>query len=220
MRWTRTILVALALAALLTPLAAPAQAAITGGAKIDLLFALDTTGSMSDEIALVRRLVWDLANGLISGVPGTDRPSIRLGLVRYRDTRDTYVVKVTPLTFDLDAVHKQLMHTRANGGGDTPEHVNLGLHKALDQKWRDGAERLVFLIGDARPSSTATTSTTRRPAARASSASGSTPSAAAGSAPRGSRSSRPSPGSAAAPTPTCRAAPAAAAPPATAACAT
>ena len=151
MRWTRTILVALALAALLTPLAAPAQAAITGGAKIDLLFALDTTGSMSDEIALVRRLVWDLANGLISGVPGTDRPSIRLGLVRYRDTRDTYVVKVTPLTFDLDAVHKQLMHTRANGGGDTPEHVNLGLHKALDQKWRDGAERLVFLIGDARP---------------------------------------------------------------------
>lgn len=150
MRWTRTAVVALALAALLTPLAAPAQAATTG-AKIDLLFALDTTGSMSDEIALVRRLVWDLANGLISGASGAARPSIRLGLVRYRDTRDTYVVKVTPLTFDLDAVHKQLMHTRANGGGDTPEHVNLGLHKALDQKWRAGATRLVFLIGDAKP---------------------------------------------------------------------
>jgi Mg-chelatase subunit ChlD len=116
--------------------------------KIDMVFALDTTGSMSDEIALVRRLVWDLANGVVTGNP---RPSLRLGLVRYRDTRDAYVVKVTPLTFDLDAVHKELMKTRASGGGDTPEHVSLGLHKAITQKWRKGAQRMVFLIGDAKP---------------------------------------------------------------------
>jgi Mg-chelatase subunit ChlD len=138
----------------LTPTTDAAPSARNAAAKpkpaptIDLVFALDTTGSMSDEIALVRRLVWDLANGLITGSP---RPSIRLGLVRFRDTSDTYVVKVTPLTFDLDAVHKELMQTRASGGGDTPEHVNLGLHKALDQKWRAGATRLVFLIGDAKP---------------------------------------------------------------------
>lgn len=132
------------------PAAAPPGPALPGPPVIDLVFALDTTGSMSDEIALVRRLVWDLANGLITGSP---RPSIRLGLVRYRDTGDTYVVKVTPLTFDLDAVHKELMQTRASGGGDTPEHVNLGLHKALDQRWRAGAARLVFLIGDAKPKS-------------------------------------------------------------------
>jgi Mg-chelatase subunit ChlD len=150
-RLTQTVAIALTAVAALALLATPVRGATTQSAKIDLLFALDTTGSMSDEIALVRRLVWDLANGLISGARGAARPSIRLGLVRYRDTRDTYVVKVTPLTFDLDAVHKQLMHTRANGGGDTPEHVNLGLHKALDQKWRAGATRLVFLIGDAKP---------------------------------------------------------------------
>lgn len=125
---------------------APAKAARVP--KIDMVFALDTTGSMSDEIALVRRLVWDLANGVVTGNP---RPSLRLGLVRYRDTRDVYVVKVTPLTFDLDAVHKELMKTRASGGGDTPEHVNLGLHKAITQKWREDAQRMVFLIGDAKP---------------------------------------------------------------------
>jgi Mg-chelatase subunit ChlD len=125
-----------------------AQARAVPVPKIDMVFALDTTGSMSDEIALVRRLVWDLANGVVTGKP---RPSLRLGLVRYRDTRDVYVVKVTPLTFDLDAVHKELMRTRASGGGDTPEHVSLGLHKAITQKWRKDAQRMVFLIGDAKP---------------------------------------------------------------------
>lgn len=116
---------------------------------IDIVFALDTTGSMSDEIRLVRSLVWDLANGLVQGSPP---PSLRLALVRYRDKGDSYVAKVTPLTRDLDAVHKVLMRTNAGGGGDWPEHVSLALNRSVEQKWRKEARKIIFLIGDAPPS--------------------------------------------------------------------
>ncbi|MBW2736708.1 MAG: VWA domain-containing protein, partial [Deltaproteobacteria bacterium] len=116
---------------------------------IDIVFALDTTGSMSDEIRLVRRLVWDMANGVVLAKPA---PSLRLALVRYRDKGDSYVVKVTPLTRDLDAIHKVLMRTSAGGGGDWPEHVSLALHHAVKQKWRPTARKMIFLIGDAPPS--------------------------------------------------------------------
>jgi Mg-chelatase subunit ChlD len=133
---------------LVTATGATVPAQEKGAPAMDVVFALDTTGSMSDEIVLVRQLVWDLANGIITGKP---RPSIRLGLVRYRDKGDAYVAKVTPLTFDLDAVHKVLMKTRAGGGGDTPEHVSLALHRAVGLKWRAGADKIVFLIGDAAP---------------------------------------------------------------------
>lgn len=125
------------------------QARAASPEAIDIVFALDTTGSMSDEITLVRRLVWDLANGLVLGQPS---PSLRLALVRYRDKGDAYVVKVTPLTRDLDAVHKVLMGTRAGGGGDYPEHVSIALHHAVKQSWRPAARKMIFLIGDAPPS--------------------------------------------------------------------
>ncbi len=50
---------------------------------------------------------------------------------------------------------KDITALNANGGGDTPEAVNQGLHSALnDLKWTDNkkeASKLLFLIGDAAP---------------------------------------------------------------------
>jgi hypothetical protein len=51
---------------------------------------------------------------------------VKIGLVAYRDRGDAYVTKKHGLTGDLDAVFENLNAFRADGGGDTPEHVAKG----------------------------------------------------------------------------------------------
>ncbi len=119
--------------------------------QIDVVFALDTTGSMSGMIAGAKRKIWSLANEISSGQP---RPIVRFGLVGYRDINDAYITKVTGLSTDMDAMYDELMAFTADGGGDGPEHVNQALADALDKmEWKQGPKvlRLVFLVGDAPP---------------------------------------------------------------------
>jgi Mg-chelatase subunit ChlD len=119
--------------------------------QIDVVFALDTTGSMSGMIAGAKRKIWSLANEISSGQP---RPIVRFGLVAYRDIDDAYVTKVTGLSSDMDAMYDELMGFEADGGGDGPEHVNRALADSLDKmEWKQGPKvlKLVFLVGDAPP---------------------------------------------------------------------
>lgn len=119
--------------------------------KIEVVFALDTTASMSGLIDGAKQKIWSLANKLASGEP---RPDIRIGLVGYRDVGDAYVTRKVPMTDDLDEVYGELMSFSAQGGGDGPEHVNQALSDALYQmQWSDEPNtlRIVFLVGDAPP---------------------------------------------------------------------
>jgi hypothetical protein len=118
---------------------------------VDIVFAIDTTGSMSGLIAGAKQKIWEIARKAQEGDPA---PQLRVGLVAYRDVGDTYVTQVLDLTRDLDAVYARLAEFRADGGGDTPEHVLKGLHDAVDGvHWSDdpGAVKLVYLVGDAPP---------------------------------------------------------------------
>ncbi len=122
-------------------------------ARIDVVFVLDTTGSMSGLIAGAKAKIWAIANQIATAEP---RPEIRMGLVGYRDRGDAYVTKVTDLTEDLDAVYADLMRFEAGGGGDGPESVNQALAEAVHAvSWGEsdaGATlRLVYLVGDAPP---------------------------------------------------------------------
>ncbi len=118
---------------------------------IEVVFAIDTTGSMSGLLESAKQKVWTIANQLMSGQP---RPTVRFGLVFYRDKSDSYVTQSTPLTDDIDAVYEALLAASASGGGDNPEHVNRALEVAIDDmQWRDGDNvlKLIFLVGDAPP---------------------------------------------------------------------
>jgi Mg-chelatase subunit ChlD len=116
--------------------------------RIDVVFAIDATGSMGDEIAVIKKEVWKIANGIASGKP---TPDVRFGLVFYKDRSDDFVARATPLTRDIDAIHKKLMSTSVGGGGDYPEHVGRGLHTAIDMDWDTDANtsRMLYLVGDA-----------------------------------------------------------------------
>ncbi|MFM9995682.1 MAG: vWA domain-containing protein [Phycisphaerales bacterium] len=122
--------------------------------RIDVVFVLDTTGSMSGLIEGAKAKIWSVANQIASADP---KPLVRIGLVAYRDVGDEYVTKLTPLSDDLDTVYADLMKLSANGGGDTPESVNQGLNEAVAKiAWEEGASRdnylkLIYLVGDCPP---------------------------------------------------------------------
>ena len=123
----------------------------SGKHQIDVVFAVDTTGSMGGLIDGAKRTVWSIASSIRNTDPNAE---LRIGLVAYRDVGDDYVTKEFALTSDLDAVFAELSAYRAAGGGDTPENVDAALDVTLHKmQWRDDAKKLVFLVGDAPPAS-------------------------------------------------------------------
>lgn len=119
--------------------------------NVEVVFVLDTTGSMGGLIAAAKEKIWSIANTLATAKPA---PNIKMGLVGYRDRGDDYVTKIIDLTDDLDAVYKELMSFQASGGGDGPESVNQALHEAVTRlSWKQDNRtyQVVFLVGDAPP---------------------------------------------------------------------
>jgi hypothetical protein len=119
--------------------------------KADVVFVLDTTGSMGGLLEGAKKKIWSIANEVLKGSP---KPELRVGLVAYRDKGDAYVTQVTDLTADLDRIYEVLLGFKAQGGGDGPENVRQGLHDALTKiSWTPGrkAFKTLFLVGDAPP---------------------------------------------------------------------
>ena len=119
--------------------------------RVEVVFALDTTGSMSGLIEGAKRKIWSIANYIGSAQP---KPDLKVGLVAYRDIGDEYVTKFYDLTDDMDEVFEHLSQFRAAGGGDTPEHVAKALHDAVERTtWSDGDKvvKMIYLVGDAPP---------------------------------------------------------------------
>jgi hypothetical protein len=119
--------------------------------KVELVFALDTTGSMSGLIDGAKRKIWSIAQFVATGQP---RPELRIGLVAYRDIGDAYVTRFYDLSDDLDKVFERLSSFEAAGGGDTPEHVSKALYDAVYRtSWSPDQATLkqVYLVGDAPP---------------------------------------------------------------------
>ena len=124
---------------------------VSGKHQIDVVFAVDTTGSMGGLLDGAKRTVWSIASHIRKTDPDAD---LRIGLVAYRDIGDDYVTKPLSLTSDLDAVYAELATYQAAGGGDTPEDVDAALDDSLHKmQWRDGAKKLIFVVGDAPPAS-------------------------------------------------------------------
>lgn len=118
---------------------------------VEVVFVLDTTGSMGGLIQAAKEKIWSIASTMASGQPA---PEVRMGLVAYRDRGDQYVTRVVDLSDDLDSMYATLMGFRAGGGGDGPESVNHALHDAVNNmSWSQdrNAYRVIFLVGDAPP---------------------------------------------------------------------
>ncbi|MEQ8662456.1 MAG: vWA domain-containing protein [Gammaproteobacteria bacterium] len=138
-----------------TPLPAPAAQAAAlipvTRPRIEVVFVLDTTGSMGGLIAAAKDKIWSIAASLAQADPA---PEIRIGLVGFRDRGDEYVTRVVDLSSDLDTLYAALMDFQVAGGGDGPEAVNQALAEAVERiSWSadDNVYRAIFLVGDAPP---------------------------------------------------------------------
>lgn len=116
---------------------------------MDIMFVVDTTASMHDELDFIQTEFSAIISRLQLNYPNI---AMRFGIVAYRDIGDPYVVKSNPFTNDMNLMQAQLISYTADGGGDAPEAMDQGLKSAVNADWSTGNEiRLIFLIADAPP---------------------------------------------------------------------
>ena len=120
---------------------------------VDLVLAIDATGSMKDDIEKLREELTEKLVELVNSKQG----QFRIGLLLYRDYSDGFrhnglPVKVFPFTQDFSEFEKQLnsFTIRGTEGGDIPEAVYEALFASLEfYKWNPFANKKIILIGDA-----------------------------------------------------------------------
>ena len=122
--------------------------------NLDLVFAIDATGSMKNDIDKLKTDMQPLLAELFGNTPGA-----RVGLLFYRDYGDTFKymdlpVKVFPFTSNYTSFSKNLNSIRIYGkeGGDIPEAVYEAMYASCEfYSWRTTAQKKIILIGDAEP---------------------------------------------------------------------
>ena len=115
-------------------------------AGMQIMFIVDTTGSMGDEIAYLQK---DFS-AIAERVGGS---GVTWSANFYRDQGDEYVTRTNGFTSDVAEVQAKINAEYADGGGDTPEAVAEILTECLKNRtdWDENSVKLAFLIFDAPP---------------------------------------------------------------------
>lgn len=118
-------------------------------AQTEVMFILDTTGSMGDEISYLQKDFAAIAEEVSDG-------STTFSVNFYKDAGDEYVVRCNPFTDNVKDIQKKLNAEYADGGGDTPEAVAEILDETMNRgDWHEDTNKIAFLIFDAPPHDTA-----------------------------------------------------------------
>ena len=132
-------------------LAVDAAGGATAPVPVDILFLLDATGSMGDEIDRLKTTIDSVAER-IAGLDS--KPDVHFAMTLYRDLADSFVTTTFDFTGDIQTFRGAIDDVVAEGGGDYPEAMDEGLAEAISApSWRDPATtvQLVFLVADAPP---------------------------------------------------------------------
>jgi hypothetical protein len=118
--------------------------------NVDIVWAVDATGSMGDELEYLKTELLDVIGRAKSRNPEL---AFRMGTVFYRDQGDDYVTRGSGLSLDIVQTVEFIKKQSAGGGGDYPEAVHSALEEAVfNQKWSENAiARICFLVLDASP---------------------------------------------------------------------
>jgi len=117
---------------------------------LDLVFVVDATGSMGDEINYLKSELLDVLKKVESNLKNTN---VRYGSVFYRDNGDDYLTRKFDFSNDAEDMIKFIQNQQADGGGDTPEAVVEALDSSIDElAWnKENSTKLMFLLLDAPP---------------------------------------------------------------------
>lgn len=126
--------------------------------NLDLVFAIDVTGSMSDDITAVKASASEIVETIQSKVTG-----YRIAVVSYRDfpvspygsPGDWPYKNVLGFSNDKTAAIAAIQSLYVGGGADERESVYSALMHCIDSSslggWRTGADKFIILMGDAPP---------------------------------------------------------------------
>jgi len=114
--------------------------------ETDLVFVIDKTGSMRDDIDEIKKSV----NKIIKAIEEYD--NTRIGFTFYGDKNSdgNKWFNKYELTNDFEKAKNAIKNITTVGGGDEPESVNDGLAKTIQEmNWGEGRRRVILLLGDA-----------------------------------------------------------------------
>jgi hypothetical protein len=110
----------------------------------DLVWAIDTTKSMKQDLAAVRETLAPQIAELTAGFT-----NLRLGFVFYRDYQELFLTKTVPLTSDRDTWKRELLGAVADAGGDVPEAAIEALNTGLDLLEKSSNAKRLVMFADA-----------------------------------------------------------------------
>lgn len=114
---------------------------------LDVVLAIDTTGSMGWVIEEVQDRIQELVRVVRGFVPKT-----RFGVVAYRDYDASYLTKTLPLTYRTPRIQQFLNRLTAEGGGDIFEAIEPAVEAAMQKTgFRPQAVQVIIIVGDAPP---------------------------------------------------------------------
>ncbi len=111
---------------------------------VDVVFAIDCSGSMGPVIETAKQKVWSIVNTMAKETP---KPIIRIGLFAYGNADKD--ARLYDLSDDLDEVYKNLMNFKDEGWGT--EWVGWAVKQATDKmKWSSekNALKVIFVVGN------------------------------------------------------------------------
>ena len=116
---------------------------------IDLVIALDVSGSMSGLIDSARHRLWDVVNTFSRAQP---QPELRVAIVSFGNPdygpHSGYVRIDQPLTTDLDRVNETLFAFTTNGGDEYVSRAIARSVDGLDWSQSSDAMRVMFIAGN------------------------------------------------------------------------
>ena len=112
--------------------------------SLDLLFAMDITGSMQPYIEEAKENLINIINRIINQCPGID---INLGFIGYRDIEEVITGDYIDIDFTKNYEYLQncIKNSTAYGGADTPEDVAWAFEMAITKNWKNNAKFIVFV---------------------------------------------------------------------------
>lgn len=115
----------------------------------NILFVVDATGSMGDEINYLKTELKDIIQRSDEMLQNMN---LSLGAIFYRDQGDDYLTVSQNFTTDANTIVDFVNEQDAAGGGDYPEAVHSALEVAKQFNWDPEARaRILFLLLDAPP---------------------------------------------------------------------
>ena len=113
---------------------------------IDLMFVVDTTTSMDDELEFLKAEIIDV----VEEVSSFNDCVVNVAVLLYKDKGEIYETLYSEFTQDINKQFEFLENKIAYGGGDFEEAVEVAIEEASSKSWSgSNSTKIIIHIGDA-----------------------------------------------------------------------